>query len=80
MKPHNLSSDGSLPRDAKRTIAERLKQAIDAATVSMTMARNGAGKGNSALLYSKEIERRNWSSQAEDPIRTMMFLGSWGHT
>ncbi|CAK7348280.1 unnamed protein product [Dovyalis caffra] len=75
MKPRNLSSDGSLPHESKRTIGERVKQAIDAATVSMTMAMNGAGKGNGALLYSKQIERRNWSYQAEDPIRTMMFLG-----
>ncbi|KAF9688083.1 hypothetical protein SADUNF_Sadunf02G0160300 [Salix dunnii] len=80
MKPHNLSSDGSLPRDSKRTIGGRLKQAIDAASVSMNMAKNGAGKGNSTLLYSKEMEKRSWSYQAEDPIRTMMFLCSWGHT
>lgn len=77
MKPHNLSNDGSLTHESKRTIGEKLKQAIDAAMDAM--ARNELGKGNS-LLFSKEIERRNWSHHAEDPIRTMMFLGSWSHT
>ncbi|KAL7198925.1 hypothetical protein ACSBR2_021256 [Camellia fascicularis] len=33
-------------------------------------------------LISREIERRkgNWRYGVEDPIRTIMFLGSWSHT
>ncbi|KAJ6729479.1 hypothetical protein OIU85_020396 [Salix viminalis] len=80
MKPHNLSGDGSLPRESKRTIGGRLKQAVAAASASMNTAKNGAGKENSSLLCSKEMKRRSWSYQGEEPIRTMMFLGSWGHT
>ncbi|KAJ4850586.1 hypothetical protein Tsubulata_017187 [Turnera subulata] len=80
MKPHSLSTDGSLAHESKRTIGEKLKQAIDAATVNM--ARKGlTGKGSSSnLMFSKENGRRDWSYRAEEPIRTMMFLGSWSHT
>ncbi|EEF30509.1 conserved hypothetical protein [Ricinus communis] len=88
MKPHShgcLSTDGSLTHhESKRTFGEKLKQAYES-------ARNGVGKGNTttastastanSLWFSKENERRNWTTYcAEDPIRTMMFLGSWGHT
>ncbi|KDP28128.1 hypothetical protein JCGZ_13899 [Jatropha curcas] len=84
MKPHShsltLSNDASsLTHDhqSKRTFGQKVKQAYDA-------ARNSVVKGNNttttSLRLPKENERRNWSYCAEDPIRTMMFLGSWGHT
>ncbi|KAJ6686583.1 hypothetical protein OIU79_016367 [Salix purpurea] len=57
MKPHNLSGDGSLPRESKRTIGGRLKQAVAAASASMNMAKNGAGKGKQLSFVFKRNEK-----------------------
>ncbi|XWS76537.1 hypothetical protein CRYUN_Cryun01aG0185200 [Craigia yunnanensis] len=78
MKPQSLSSDNSLIGELEGTIRERLKQVWQAAIDAMV--RNGIQRGH-RILISKAIERRNVISYyTEDPIRTMMFLGSWSHT
>ncbi|XWS36194.1 hypothetical protein CRYUN_Cryun20dG0064400 [Craigia yunnanensis] len=78
MKPQNLSGDNSLIGElSERTIRERLKQICQAAMDAMV--NNGVQRGH-RILISKEIERRNGSYSTEDPIRAMMFLGSWSHT
>ena len=78
MKPQNLSGDNSLIGElSERTIRERLKQICQAAMDAMV--NNEVQRGH-RILISKEIERRNGSYSTEDPIRTMMFLGSWSHT
>jgi hypothetical protein len=77
MKPQHVSGDGSLTQDSKRTVGEKLRQAYEVARIAV--AENRVWEGCS-LPISKEIERRRWSYHAEDPIRTMMFLGSWSHT
>lgn len=88
MKPHSISSDhASLTHESKRTFGagEKLKlQARDAAR-NVGVVCNGntcttTRRSISRLWFSKENERRNWSYVAEDPIRTLMFLASWGHT
>lgn len=73
MKPQHLSGDSS----SKRTMGEKLRQAWAAAMVAM--AGSGTMKGG-GISISKAIERRNRRSGVEDPLRTMMFLGSWSHT
>ncbi|XVF80526.1 hypothetical protein PTKIN_Ptkin15bG0080500 [Pterospermum kingtungense] len=63
---------------SERTMRERFKQVCQAAMD--VMVKNGVQRGHRTSLISKEIERRNGSYSTEDPIRTMMFLGSWSHT
>ncbi|KAJ9696464.1 hypothetical protein PVL29_008609 [Vitis rotundifolia] len=72
MKPPQLPGDGP-----QTTVGERLRLAYEAAV--MAVARNWAVKGGGVPI-PKEIERRKHCSAADDPIRTMMFLGSWNHT
>ncbi|KAJ9187753.1 hypothetical protein P3X46_003175 [Hevea brasiliensis] len=84
MKPHSISSDhASLIHESKRTfgVGEKLKlQACDAARNGIVSKANTAITSSGSRRFSKENERRKWSYFAEDPIRTMMFLASWGHT
>lgn len=77
MKPQHISGDGSLNQDSKRTVGEKLRQAYEVARIAVAETRVWEG---CSLPISKEIERRRRSYHAEDPIRTMMFLGSWSHT
>ncbi|KAK9282122.1 hypothetical protein L1049_005034 [Liquidambar formosana] len=74
MKSEHFSGGSPLIHESKRTVGEMLKQAYETA-----MAWNGAPNGR-GLPISKEIERRKRSFGAEDPIRTIIFLGSWSHT
>ncbi|KAK8614564.1 hypothetical protein V6N13_068364 [Hibiscus sabdariffa] len=80
MKPQSLSGDhnNSLMAESKGTIREKLKQVCEAAMD--VMAKNGVQRGHNRVPISKEIERRSSNHHAEEPIRTMMFLGSWSHT
>ncbi|EXB40837.1 hypothetical protein L484_009082 [Morus notabilis] len=79
MKPQQFSGEGSLGKEPKRTFRERLRQACEAAFVSKS-GYEVDQNGRRSLSIPKEIERRRCSYRAEDPIRTMMFLGSWSHT
>ncbi|KAF5731457.1 hypothetical protein HS088_TW18G00135 [Tripterygium wilfordii] len=65
MKTQPHYKDGSLGHEhSKRTIREKLKDAYEAAMASNTSIQSGGRK----------------SHREEDPIRIMMFLGSWSHT
>ncbi|KAG2697412.1 hypothetical protein I3760_07G104400 [Carya illinoinensis] len=79
MKPSvQLSGDGSLAEEPKRTVGEKLRQACGVAVTAI--ANYTANWEGRSLPISKEIERRKWSYSAEDPIRILMFLGAWSHT
>lgn len=84
MKPHSLSGDhASLTHESKRTfgVAEKLKlQACDAGRNNGVVGKGNTSTSSCSLMFSNENQRRNWSYVAEDPIRTMMFFASWGHT
>ncbi|CAL5433225.1 unnamed protein product [Camellia sinensis] len=89
MKPQNFSGDSSLIHESKRTIGEKFRQVYEKAIVSMIgneipmRSRSDRDyKCRYDRLFSREIERQkgNWRYGVEDPIRTMMFLGSWSHT
>lgn len=74
-----ISGEGSLlDAESKRTFKEKLRQACETAL--------GFHGGRSDVSITDELERRrrrlnmNKNYVAEDPIRTMMFLGSWNHT
>ncbi|KAK7284669.1 hypothetical protein RJT34_19419 [Clitoria ternatea] len=68
MKPH-ISSESSLANEPSRSVGEKLHHA---AVVAIT---NDASKQRRFLMSS---QRR--THHVEDPIRTLMFLGSWSHT
>lgn len=76
MKPY--SGDSTLILESKRTVGEKLRQAYRSAMVAVS--ENETTARGREILISKEIERRDRGSGLEDPIRTMMFLGSWSHT
>ncbi|KAJ4968069.1 hypothetical protein NE237_014770 [Protea cynaroides] len=79
MKPQHLPSDSSMVHEAKKTMGEKLKNVYDGAKVSL--ARKIASQKGNGDSVSQGIERRRASnSTTEDPIRTIMFLGSWNHT
>ncbi|OVA14868.1 hypothetical protein BVC80_8955g35 [Macleaya cordata] len=76
----------------KKTIGEKLKSAYEAARISFattTTKKNGIiiSKNLNKTMISKEINeiKRGRSTTTtstidQDPIRTVMFLGSWSHT
>ncbi|OWM63514.1 hypothetical protein CDL15_Pgr019463 [Punica granatum] len=76
MKSPYPSGDSSLTHETKRTIRERLKQAYEAAVISVATPDHQTTR----IPISKEIERRKTGHRVEEPIRTIMFLGSWSHT
>ncbi|KAJ0052861.1 hypothetical protein Pint_01011 [Pistacia integerrima] len=75
MKHQHVSGDHH--QDSKRTIGEKLREALKAARVAV--AGDGIEGGHNPS-FTRRNERRKPSYRAEDPIRTMMFLGSWSHT
>lgn len=77
MKHHQVAGESSLTHDSKRTIGEKFRQAYEAAMVAA--AGDGVQRGCNVFI-NRGIERRKPSYRAEDPIRTIMFLGSWSHT
>ncbi|KAB2605171.1 hypothetical protein D8674_004888 [Pyrus ussuriensis x Pyrus communis] len=79
MKPQNICGESSLCDESTRGFRETLRQAYQAAMV--VMAGHGGHNNGRGLLVSKPIGgRRRWNNYAEDPIRTLIFLGSWSHT
>lgn len=82
MKPQQyFSSDGnsSINHKSNRTtaIGEKFKRGYEKPVVAMVADRDLGAQRNYA---SKEFERRNKRFVVEDPIRTLIFLGSWSHT
>ncbi|KAF8006697.1 hypothetical protein BT93_K0875 [Corymbia citriodora subsp. variegata] len=76
MKPQHPSGDPSIGHEGKRTatIGERLRRAYEAAVVAAEAPNRGR------FMTPRDAERRKPVYRVEDPIRTMMFLGSWNHT
>ncbi|KAL2345400.1 hypothetical protein Fmac_006685 [Flemingia macrophylla] len=66
MKPH-VSGEASLANESRRSAAgEKLHQVCKAAMVAITTTNHRT---------NQRLGRRQ-----EEPIRTLMFLGSWSHT
>ncbi|PSS14668.1 Histidine--tRNA ligase [Actinidia chinensis var. chinensis] len=85
MKPQNLSSESSSVHESKRAIGEKFWQICEAARVVVAGSHGTSrekGNGNPCISFFREMERRNENRtyRVEDPIRTLMFLGSWSHT
>ncbi|KAH7578370.1 hypothetical protein JRO89_XS01G0373500 [Xanthoceras sorbifolium] len=72
MKHQNVSGDGSLTHDSKRTIGEKLRHAYEAAVVAVAGDQvQQAGRSRSA---SRGFERRKSGYHVEDPIRIMILI------
>lgn len=79
MKPKHLSSETSMIHDCKRMIGERLRQAFQA-TIVVDDNKNGISDAKIRVLNAKEVKRSCQRVKTEDPLRTIMFLGSLSHT
>ncbi|KAG4913686.1 hypothetical protein AAZX31_19G196400 [Glycine max] len=73
MKPHVSGESSNLAKESSRSVGEKLHQVCKAAMVAITT--DGSNQRSSRLLPNQRL-----SLQSEDPIRTLMFLGSWSHT
>lgn len=74
MKPH-ISGESTLANNEyyRKSVGETKKlHQVDEATITTADASSKQGR-----LHQNE--RRWWSRREEDPIRTLMFLGSWNH-
>ncbi|KAG4981810.1 hypothetical protein JHK82_026678 [Glycine max] len=69
MKSH-ISGESSLGNELRRSVSEKLHHVDEA----------DAAKQGRVLKYIQTEKRRRRSHRAEDPIRTLMFLGSMNHT
>ncbi|KVH94444.1 hypothetical protein Ccrd_003473 [Cynara cardunculus var. scolymus] len=78
MKPQHISNDTSMIHECKR-VGERLRQAFQA-TVMAADSQNGSIDSERRVQYAKETNRPKRKMNVEDPMRTIMFLGSWSHT
>ncbi|CAJ1969077.1 unnamed protein product [Sphenostylis stenocarpa] len=75
MKPH-ISGESSLANEFRRSVGEKLHQVDEAAAATVAIAADAAKQGR--FLEAERRRRRN--HRVEDPIRTLMFLGSMNHT
>ncbi|KAJ1402341.1 hypothetical protein SESBI_28033 [Sesbania bispinosa] len=65
MKPH-ISGESSLANEFRKSVGEKKLHQVDESS------------GKQGRLH--QTERRRRTHRSEDPIRTLMFLGSWNHT
>lgn len=82
MKPQHLSSDTSMIHECKRMVGERLQQAFQARIVveDSRSERSESSDSERKIYNTKQVKRLNRRVKMDDPIRTIMFLGSWSHT
>ena len=79
MKPQHLSGDSSVVHECTRLVKERLRQAFRV-TMLVVDTRNESSHAKTHVSNVKEVKIPNRVLNIEDPIRTIMFLGSWSHT
>ncbi|KAL9278036.1 hypothetical protein ACSQ67_014449 [Phaseolus vulgaris] len=77
MKPH-ISGESSLANELRRSAGEKLHQ-VDEAATTVAIAADAAKQGW-FVMYNQAERRRRRSHRVEEPIRTLMFLGSMNHT
>ncbi|PWA99722.1 hypothetical protein CTI12_AA003750 [Artemisia annua] len=78
MKLQHLSGDSSAVHECTRMVKERLRQAFRATMLVDT--RNESSHAKTHVSNVEEFKRPDRVLNTEDPIRTIMFLGSWSHT
>ncbi|KAL5701217.1 hypothetical protein ACHQM5_026579 [Ranunculus cassubicifolius] len=76
--PQYFSTDGPLVPEMKKLFCDNFKKAIQVTGSSANKVNAQEGSGISEPS-TREVERRA-SFDGEDPIRIVMFLGSWSHT
>ncbi|KAJ0520420.1 hypothetical protein HanIR_Chr10g0459171 [Helianthus annuus] len=76
MKAQPISCDTSAIQECKRAVGGRLRQALQATMAVVDDSNNKS----SDTKYIEYVKHPNHKVNKEDPIRTIMFLGSWSHT
>ncbi|KAJ0882565.1 hypothetical protein HanPSC8_Chr10g0411101 [Helianthus annuus] len=76
MKAQPISCDTSAIQECKRVVGGRLRHALQ---VTMAVVDDSNNK-SSDTKYIEYVKQPNHKVNKEDPIRTIMFLGSWSHT
>lgn len=74
---HHISGENSTASEFRRSVGEKLHHVDEAATATIAA---DAGKEGRLLKYNQNEKRRRRGHRGEDPIRTLMFLGSLNHT
>ncbi|QCE06569.1 hypothetical protein DEO72_LG9g1583 [Vigna unguiculata] len=77
MKTHT-SGESCVANELRRSAGEKLHQ-VDEAAATVAIAGDGAKQGR-FVMYNQAERRRRRSHRVEEPIRTLMFLGSMNHT
>lgn len=80
MKPQQLTNDPSAIIECKRMIKGRIRQAFHATMFASNDNRSESLSSKTKGSYVDKVERLEQNVNTEDPIRTIMFLGSWSHT
>jgi len=77
MKPHiHVSGESSPGNEFRKPVGEKLHRVDEESVMTINCEASKQGR----VQMHQQFERRKWSHRAEDPIRTLMFLGSWNHT
>nr|GEU77629.1 zinc finger MYM-type protein 1 [Tanacetum cinerariifolium] len=76
MKPQYILGYSSAVHEGTRMVKERLRQAFRA-TMLVDDTRNESSNSKAYVLNVEEVKRPDHVLNTEDPIRTIMFLGSW---
>ncbi|PWA71410.1 hypothetical protein CTI12_AA280840 [Artemisia annua] len=79
MKPQHLSGESSAVHECTRIVKDRIRQAFRA-TMLVDDTRNESSHAKTHVSNVEEVKRPNRELNTEDPIKTIMFLGSWSHT
>lgn len=79
MKPQPISCESPAIHECKRVVGGRLRQVFQATTTVVDDS-NKSLDSESKVYYTENVKRTNHRVNTEDPIRTIMFLGSWSHT
>ncbi|KAL8224840.1 hypothetical protein R6Q57_017397 [Mikania cordata] len=81
MKPQPISCDSPAIHECKRIVGGRLRQVFQATKAVVDDDNNDNRNSDSSHVYSTEnVKRTNRRVNIDDPIRTIMFLGSWNLT
>ncbi|KAK9054955.1 hypothetical protein SSX86_026034 [Deinandra increscens subsp. villosa] len=80
MKPQPISCDTPAIHECKRVVGGRLRQVFQATIAVIDDNNNKSSDPTSEVYYIENVKRPNRRVNIEDPIRTIMFLGSWSHT
>ncbi|MFS7976096.1 hypothetical protein Hanom_Chr10g00888431 [Helianthus anomalus] len=80
MKPQHLSVDTTTIHKCERVAGKRLRQLFQATMAIVDDNKTENTNPNTRVSYIEAVRKVNQRVNTDDPIRTIMFLGSWCHT